>query len=146
MKKILIVAISAALLSACASSPDKLSAAHVSTAGYKNMSCDEIHAEMASNMNGVQDLYSALDKKAKNDQAAMAIGMIIFWPALFALDGGDGPQSAEYSRLKGELNALEKVAIMKNCDDAVALGKERRQSEKEMRIAREKAQAEANKW
>jgi len=34
---------------------------------------------------------------------------------LFFLEGGDGPEAAEYGRLKGERDALEKVAIQKEC-------------------------------
>lgn len=49
----------------------------------------------------------------------MAVGMLLFWPTLFFLEGGDGPQAAEYARLKGEVDALEKVAIAKKCDMTV---------------------------
>ena len=45
----------------------------------------------------------------------MAIGLIIFWPALFFLEGGDGASAAEYSRLKGEFEALEQASIQKSC-------------------------------
>ena len=31
------------------------------------------------------------------------------------LEGGDGPEAAEYPRLKAELDALESVSIQKNC-------------------------------
>ena len=46
----------------------------------------------------------------------MAIGLVLFWPTLFFLEGGDGPEAAEYARLKGEVDALEGVAIQKQCD------------------------------
>ena len=38
--------------------------------------------------------------------------MILFWPALFTLDG-DGLQAQEYARLKDEFNTLWQVAIQK---------------------------------
>ena len=41
-------------------------------------------------------------------------GLILFWPALFFI-GGTKEQEAEYARLKGEYEALDKVAIQKNC-------------------------------
>lgn len=63
----------------------------------------------------VNDLYYRLDKKAGDDAVQMGIGLVLFWPALFFLEGGDGPEAAEYSRLKGEMQALEKVAIKKKC-------------------------------
>jgi len=41
--------------------------------------------------------------------------MILFWPALFFLDGKNSPQATEYARLKGERDTLERVAIAKEC-------------------------------
>lgn len=46
----------------------------------------------------------------------MGVGLVLFWPTLFMLEGGDGPEAAEYARLKGEYEALRKVAIEKKCD------------------------------
>lgn len=48
----------------------------------------------------------------------MAAGIILFWPALFFLEGGDGPQAAEYSRLKGEREALQQALVQKKCSIA----------------------------
>lgn len=56
----------------------------------------------------------AQDKKAENDAAAMAVGMILFWPALFFIKG-DSETAAEVSRLKGEMEAIEQASIAKNC-------------------------------
>ena len=55
----------------------------------------------------------SLKKEASNDSAQMAIGLLLFWPALFFLEGGDGPEAAEYARLKGEYEALRTVAVQK---------------------------------
>lgn len=54
------------------------------------------------------------DKKASNDAAAATVGAILFWPALFLIKG-DSETSAEVSRLKGEMEALEQASIKKNC-------------------------------
>jgi hypothetical protein len=62
------------------------------------------------------DLYYSLDKKASNDAAQMGAGLILFWPALFFLEGGDGPEAAEYSRLKGEFEALRTVSVQRRCE------------------------------
>ena len=45
----------------------------------------------------------------------MAVGMLLFWPALFFLEGGDSPEAAEYSRLKGEVEALNEASMLKKC-------------------------------
>ena len=56
--------------------------------------------------------YMQLDKKASNDTAQATVA-ILFQPTLFFLEGGDRPQAAEYSMLKGEFDALEQVSIKK---------------------------------
>ena len=50
----------------------------------------------------------------------MAVGMVLFWPALFFLEGGDGPEAAEYSRLKGEQEAVGRTIRKRDCDVEVA--------------------------
>jgi hypothetical protein len=73
-----------------------------------------------------------------DDEAAMAIGMILFWPALFALEGGDKEEAAEYSRLKGEINAMEQVAILNDCSDVIEVVKDYKDAEQLARLEREK--------
>lgn len=48
------------------------------------------------------ELQASLKQKADGDAMQMGVGMLLFWPALFFLEGGDGAQAQEYSRLKGE--------------------------------------------
>jgi hypothetical protein len=105
----------ALMLTACASSPDKIAASSVSTLQYQDYNCKQIALELSRVERKVNELYYRLDKTAGNDSAQMAVGMILFWPALFFLEGGDGPEAAEYARLKGELEALETVSIRKKC-------------------------------
>lgn len=62
-------------------------------------------------------LGGRLDQAANNDAGIMAVGLLLFWPVLFAL-GGTKQQEAEYSRLKGEYDALEQQAILKKCQRA----------------------------
>lgn len=45
----------------------------------------------------------------------MGIGLLVFWPSLFLLEGGDGPEASEYARLKGTYEALRTVAVQKKC-------------------------------
>lgn len=66
----------------------------------------------------VNELYTDLDKEASADEVQMGIGLILFWPALFWLEGGDDERAAEYARLKGERQALEDTAVAKSCDPA----------------------------
>lgn len=107
------------LLSGCATHPDKMQASYVSPVEYQNYNCDQIALEMRHVSRRATELYGALDKEAGTDNAQMAMGLILFWPALFFLEGGDDARAAEYSRLKGQRDALEKASIQKQCDPAM---------------------------
>jgi hypothetical protein len=60
-------------------------------------------------------LYSQLKNEQKSDQWQMGVGMLLFWPVLLALEGGDGPNTAQYSQLKGEYEALRQNVVQKKC-------------------------------
>ena len=62
----------------------------------------------------VTALGGRLDEAASNDKMLMGAGLLIFWPALFAL-GGTKEQEAEYARLKGESDAVTQSMIQKKC-------------------------------
>ena len=115
MKNFLIAGALAATLAACASQPDEIQTAYVSTLPYENYDCQQIAGEMERVSRRASELRGSLKKKADNDEAQMGVGLILFWPTLFFLEGGDGPTAQEYARLKGERDALEKVSIAKKC-------------------------------
>lgn len=99
----------------CASSPDDISASYVSPITYKDYDCDQIALELQRVTRRAGELQGNLDKKAGGDAAQVAVGALLFWPALFFVEGGDGPEATEYARLKGERDALEQVSILKKC-------------------------------
>ena len=106
----------AAFLLGCASTPDKLGAQYVSPLVYKDYDCDQIITEMDRVSRRSGELYTSLKKTADTDSAQMAAGMILFWPALFFLEGGDSAEATEYARLKGEMDAMHKVSLEKRCE------------------------------
>ena len=114
--KILAVAVTVCLLTACASSPDKIDAAYVSPLKYQNYDCDQIALEMDYVGQRTTKLYTRLKKERNKDNAQMGVGLVLFWPALFFLEGGDGPEAAEYSQLKGEFEALRENSIQRKCE------------------------------
>ncbi len=116
MKKSIIYAAVFASLTACATSPDKIQTSYVSTLQYQNFDCQQIANETERVDKRANELQGSLKKAADNDSAQMAVGLLLLWPTLFFLEGGDGPEAAEYARLKGEHEALEKVVIEKKCD------------------------------
>lgn len=103
------------LLSGCATQPSNLESAYVPVATYADHDCEQLASEANSINRRLGDLYTSLKKKADNDAIQMGVGVVLFWPTLFALEGGDGPEASEYSRLKGENKAIHSVGISKKC-------------------------------
>ena len=104
---------------ACASNPDSLDAAYVSPLKYSNYDCPQLSTELDYVGQRTNTLYQNLADKRKADNWQMGLGLVLFWPALFALEGGDGADAAEYSQLKGEFEALRQVTTQKRCNIAL---------------------------
>lgn len=103
------------LAAGCATQPNKIAAVYVSPVQYQSYSCNQVEAEMERVSRRANVLQASLKKTADADAAQMGVGLILFWPTLFFLEGGDGPEAQEFARLKGEKEALEKVAVQKEC-------------------------------
>ena len=102
-------------LGACAKSTTEISPKYVSSAQYQSYDCDQIEREMIITSRRASEVGGIVDKTASDDSAQMAIGLVLFWPTLFFLDG-DTPQAEEYARLRGEFEALERVSVEKKCN------------------------------
>jgi hypothetical protein len=115
MRKLVAVLVSLSLACAgCATSSKDISATYVSPLAYQAYDCDQLGAESQRIQVRVQQLSGRLDEASSNDKAITTVGVILFWPILFAL-GGTKQQEAEYARLKGEYDALQQQAIAKKC-------------------------------
>jgi hypothetical protein len=101
----------------CATASKDLTPTYISPLQYQSYDCEQIAAEVARIQARVVQLGGRLDQAANNDAGIMAVGLLLFWPVLFAL-GGTKQQEAEYSRLKGEYDALEQQAVLKKCQRA----------------------------
>ena len=115
LKTVFLSIAGASVISACASSPDSIGAAHVSSLQYQSYTCKQLQMESARVSGRTQDVYNQVKKLSDDDAIQTGVGLVLFWPALFFLEGGDGPQAAEFSRLKGEANAIEQAAVAKEC-------------------------------
>jgi hypothetical protein len=114
MKKLSLL-LTLGLIAGCASQPDEISTVYVSELQYQKYDCEQLSEEAARVSRRASDLHGQLKETADNDAAQMGVGLILFWPTLFFLEGGDGVQAQEYARLKGEREAIEKVSIQKKC-------------------------------
>jgi hypothetical protein len=110
---ILAVAIS---LTGCATSSKDIASTYVSPLQYQNYDCAQLGLEAQRIQTRVVETGGRLDQASANDKALMGVGLVLFWPALFAL-GGTKNQEAEFGRLKGEYDAVQKTAIDKKCSN-----------------------------
>jgi hypothetical protein len=108
-----LVSISIAL-AGCATASKDIASAYVSPLQYQSLDCEQMGAEQTRIQGRITQIGGRLDEAASNDQGLVAVGLILFWPALLFL-GGTKQQEAEYARLKGEYDALHQAAIQKKC-------------------------------
>lgn len=115
MKKIVALALTVPLgLFGCASGSSGLMATYVSPLHFQTYSCEQIDAELGRLYVRINQLSGRLDDAAVQDRW-LAAGSRLFWPSIFML-GGTKEQGIEFSRLKGEFDALELAAKEKRCD------------------------------
>jgi hypothetical protein len=119
MKKFGVYALSGCIaLSGCATASKDISAAYISPMQFQSYDCEQLSSETQRIQARVVQLGGRLDTAASNDKAIAGVGIILFWPALFAL-GGTKQQEADYSRLRGEYDAVQQAAILKKCPGIV---------------------------
>ena len=107
-------------LGGCATASKDISATYVSPNQYMSYDCQQIGAETQRLQVRYAELGGRLDQAASNDKAIAGVGIILFWPALFAL-GGTKQQEAEYARLRGEYDAVSQTSVQKHCGTAAPL-------------------------
>ena len=103
------------ILSGCSTNPNKIDAAYVSPLKYKDYNCDQIAMEMDYVGQRTTKLYGRLKNQNTADNWQMGVGLLLFWPSLFLLEGGDGPDATEYAQLKGEFEALRDNSVRRMC-------------------------------
>lgn len=114
MKTLISAIVALTLITGCASSPNEITPTYVSPMMYDNYSCKQITEEMRRVTAQANKLAGILNKHENDDKVVMGVGLVLFWPSLFFIEG-DGPQAQEYAHLKGEMTALEQAANRKNC-------------------------------
>jgi len=103
------------IFTACATSPNSMTASYVSPLIYQSYDCQQLIMESDRVSRRVQSMHAKLDDKSSSDTTTMTVGLILFWPALFFLDGDDDG-AIEYKRLMGESEAVQQAAVAKKCD------------------------------
>jgi hypothetical protein len=98
----------------CASRSEDVAAAYVSPMAYSSYSCRELSAEAQRISAAAAAASGAQDSSRTKDVVATTAAVVIFWPAAFFV-GGNGAQTAELARLKGQMQAVEEASIQKRC-------------------------------
>jgi len=109
-----LVSLAAIVATGCATASKDIAASYVSPMQYNSYNCEQLAAEAARIQAHAAQLAGRLDKKADNDKAIVAVSAVLFWPAIFFI-GGTKDREAEYGRLKGEYEAVQKATIEKSC-------------------------------
>jgi len=73
---------------------------------YDGATCRAMATEFDAVSTQLAAVSSTLETKANVDTAAVVVGALLFWPALFFMANGSAVQEAEVARLKGEQIAL----------------------------------------
>lgn len=114
-KKITVVITALMAISACASNPDKLGTQYVSSVKYQDYTCSQLSMSYDNKSTRLAQLYNQLKKERDADELQVGVGLLLFWPTLLFVEGGDGAEAVEYSRLKGEVQAIQEMMIQKSC-------------------------------
>ena len=101
-------------MTGCATPAKDIPTSYVSPIIYDNYDCEQISSEASRLTRKVNESAAQVEERASDDSGTMALGLILFWPSLFFIDG-DGFDAQEYARLKGEYDALEVASIQKKC-------------------------------
>jgi hypothetical protein len=101
-------------LGGCATASKDITAQYVSPNQYQSYDCQQLTGEAQRLQARYVELGGRLDQAASHDKMITGVGLIIFWPALFAL-GGTKQQEAEFGRLKGEYDAVQQTMVQKKC-------------------------------
>lgn len=108
MKKIIAIA-SLAMLSACATKPENIQAASVSTLQYEPLTCAQLVAEEQRIDTALVIAYGQQNQARSND----AVGVFLVGLPVASMTGGSvEPQIAS---LKGQKEAIRQTALKKGC-------------------------------
>jgi hypothetical protein len=113
MHRTILAATAALALAACAADPATIAPAYVSPVAYSTYDCRALNAEAVRLNARLSQVTGQQQAAADNDAAMAAVALVLFWPAIFAM--GNGDQSAELARLRGEAEALQSAAIARGC-------------------------------
>ena len=104
-------------LSSCAPPPKNILPTYVDPLQYEQYDCSQIGTEMESVTRQLNQMYIAVKNASNRDGWFMMGALLITGPlALVPAVIDDTEATVQFAQLQGELEALEKVSIQKECD------------------------------
>lgn len=107
--------IAATLLPGCATRPDNVVASSVSSSRYADRTCKSLSRELDEVQDALRVQSAKLNDKANQDAVVTGVGVILFWPVLFAL-GNNAGLEGDVARLKGEEQAIRRQMRDADCE------------------------------
>ena len=114
MNRVILTALIATTLGACATNPDKVGAKYVSSTEFAGYSCEQIREEYRRSTSDLDTLNATMKSLHRKNTAAVTIGAVLFWPALFFAKSKNQTNDEALAELKGRHAALEVEA--NKCD------------------------------
>jgi hypothetical protein len=93
----------------------------VTQTGDEQMSCPAIATTVSANENQIRNLQGQAESHNVDNAIVGTVGVVLFWPALFALDTTDY-EKQEATALRERDEYLNQVAIQHNCGSAMSGG------------------------
>ena len=110
MKITLTAALAVTMLGACAKAPDSIAPSYVSEVPYQSYSCKQLGEERAR----LEQAYATTAKAQEDARTGDAWGVFLIGMPTSSLSGGN--VASEVASLKGQMTAVDKTIITKNCN------------------------------
>lgn len=101
--------VGALVLTGCATKPESIAPAYISEMQYMGYTCEQLGQEQARLVSALSSASDAQRRARSND----TVGVIFLGLPVSSLSGSN--VASEIARLKGELQALQKASVLKNC-------------------------------
>ena len=107
------------MMTSCASQPDKIEPKYVSPIIYQNFQCGQLIEEKTRLSREVDRVSGLQRENATGDAVMLTVGLIILWPVLIGM-AATKDRKDELGKLKGEYEAVDAQARMKQCPAATS--------------------------
>ena len=117
MKKNISLFLVSSFLFGCATPPHKISEQQINERMFYPLDCKQLDNSHTEAITRYKNLELELEDLASTDAAQATVGLFVLPLSLLFLEGGDGPKANEYSRIKGEIKAIQSVSNNKKCPE-----------------------------